>query len=216
MSPIFCAYTDGGPDHRNTYLSVQISLMSLFMDLDLDMLFAACTAPHNSYRNPVECVMSLLNIGLQAVGMMRQKIPEEFERIVHGCNSSAASKNPGLEGPSPIVCSPLCACWQRYPVDSQRRTNSGANPVHWRGDWGSLGVYSRDWHDGRGDRYSRRRIWNHIKSPRYSWHTAVCNSTIFLYQEVWDGRLQDMQTTETSSWCIWEAQVIPRFSEETS
>ena len=101
-NPILCLYTDGGPDHRNTYLSVQISLISLFIDLDLDMLVAARTAPQNSYRNPVERVMSLLNIGLQAVGMMRQKMPDEFEKVIHGCNSmkeirTAAARQPGFE-----------------------------------------------------------------------------------------------------------------------
>ena len=38
-------YSDGGPDHRLTYHSVQLSLISVFVNLDLDMLFAARTAP---------------------------------------------------------------------------------------------------------------------------------------------------------------------------
>lgn len=65
--PILCLYTDGGPDHRNTFLTVQISLVSLFLKLDLDMLVAARTAPQNSYRNPVERVMSVINFGLHSV-----------------------------------------------------------------------------------------------------------------------------------------------------
>lgn len=73
IKPILCIYTDGGPDHRNTYLSVQLSLICLFQSLDLDMLVAARTAPQNSYRNPVERIRSVINIGLQAVGLMRQK-----------------------------------------------------------------------------------------------------------------------------------------------
>ena len=71
LNPILCLYTDGGPDHRTTYLSVQIALIGLFRRLDSDMLVAACTAPHNSYRNPVERMMSLIDIGLQSVGIMR-------------------------------------------------------------------------------------------------------------------------------------------------
>lgn len=78
-------------------------MISLFVHLDLDMLVLASTVPHNSYRNPVERVMSSLNLGLQAVGMMRQKMLEEFERLIHCCNSmkeirAAVSKNPSLEG----------------------------------------------------------------------------------------------------------------------
>ncbi len=78
--PILCLYSDGGPDHRVTYLSVQLSLICLFRALDLDYLIAARTAPHNSFRNPVERIMSLLNVGLQAVGIMRETKSDEFGR----------------------------------------------------------------------------------------------------------------------------------------
>lgn len=87
LNPILCLYTDGGPDHRTTYLSVQIALIGLFRLLDLDMLVAARTAPHNSYRNPVERMMSLINIGLQSVGIMRQQMPEEMEKAVQNANN---------------------------------------------------------------------------------------------------------------------------------
>ena len=43
--PVLFLYTDGGPDHRLTYVSVQLSLISLFLQLDLDYLCAARTAP---------------------------------------------------------------------------------------------------------------------------------------------------------------------------
>ena len=79
LNPILCLYTDGGPDHRTNFLSVQVALIALFRILDLDMLVAARTAPHNSYRNPVERIMSLLNIGLQSVGLMREKMPDDME-----------------------------------------------------------------------------------------------------------------------------------------
>ena len=42
---IFLLYSDGGPDHRLTYVSVQVSLIALFLKLDLDFLCAAQTAP---------------------------------------------------------------------------------------------------------------------------------------------------------------------------
>lgn len=47
-------YTDGGPDHRLTYASVQLALIALFQNLNLDILVAGTTAPHHSWRNPVE------------------------------------------------------------------------------------------------------------------------------------------------------------------
>ena len=96
LKPVLFVYTDGGPDHRLTYLSVQLSLISLFLTLDLDFLCACRTAPYHSWRNPVERVMSTLNLGLQSVGLMRQEMDEKSES---NCNNmkqirSADEKSP--------------------------------------------------------------------------------------------------------------------------
>ena len=48
IPPILCLYTDGGPDHRTTFGSVQISLLCLFLRGDFDMLIALQTAPYHS------------------------------------------------------------------------------------------------------------------------------------------------------------------------
>ncbi|XP_014677904.1 PREDICTED: uncharacterized protein LOC106817733 [Priapulus caudatus] len=79
---ILFLYTDGGPDHRLTYLSVQLSLIAIFLEMDLDVLIAARTAPNHSWANPVERIMSIVNIGLQCVGVMRQKGSEESEKKI--------------------------------------------------------------------------------------------------------------------------------------
>ena len=84
---IFCVYSDGGPDHRLTYVSVQLSLIALYLNLDLDFLIACRTAPNHSWRNPVERLMSVVNLGFQSVGLMRAKLSEEFESSIHSCNS---------------------------------------------------------------------------------------------------------------------------------
>ena len=85
--PILCVYTDGGPDHRVTYISVKLSLIALYLKLDLDYLLAARTAPCHSWRNPVERIMSTLNLGLQCVGLMRKEGSENFEKETSKCNS---------------------------------------------------------------------------------------------------------------------------------
>ena len=46
--PILLLYTDGGPDHRLTYISVKLSLIALFLERDLDYLCAVRTLPHHS------------------------------------------------------------------------------------------------------------------------------------------------------------------------
>ena len=80
-------YSDGGPDHRLTYLSVQLSLISLFLKLDLDYLCAARTALCHSWRNPAERVMSIVNLGLQCVGLMRQEMCVGHEAAIASCNN---------------------------------------------------------------------------------------------------------------------------------
>ena len=87
LRTILFIYCDGGPDHRLTYVSVQLSLIALFLNLNLDFLVACRTAPNHSWRNSVERVMSLLNIGLQCVGLMRVKMSDEFESAVYNANN---------------------------------------------------------------------------------------------------------------------------------
>ena len=79
--------TEGGPDHRVTYSSVQVALISAFLKLDLDFLLcAARTASCQSWRNPVEHIMSTRNLGLQTVGLMKSEGSEDFQDV-NKCNS---------------------------------------------------------------------------------------------------------------------------------
>ena len=85
--PVLFLYTDGGPDHRLTYISVQISLICLFKKLDLDFLCAARTAPYQSWKNPVETLMSIISLGLQSVGIARIAVGVDNEAELAQCNS---------------------------------------------------------------------------------------------------------------------------------
>ncbi|RIB08543.1 hypothetical protein C2G38_2211423 [Gigaspora rosea] len=87
MPPILCLYTDGGPDHRCNYGSVQIALISLFLCGDFDLLFAVRTAPNHSWTNPAERVMSTLNLGLQGVALKRDSMSLESENLFGMVNS---------------------------------------------------------------------------------------------------------------------------------
>ena len=79
--PILLLFTDGGPDHRLNYESVKMSLVSVFKACNLDQIVAARCAPGQSWVNPVERVMSLLNLALQNVALERPLAPEEIEGI---------------------------------------------------------------------------------------------------------------------------------------
>ena len=87
---ILFVYTDGGPDHRPTFFSVQLSLVALFQNLDLDLLVVGKTTPNNLWRNPVERIMNVINLCLQCVGLMRKEGSSDFEKAIKNENNSNA------------------------------------------------------------------------------------------------------------------------------
>ena len=88
--PVLFIYSDGGPDHRVNYVSVKVALIALYKKLDLDYLCAVRTAPYHSYKYPVERIMSIVNIGLQAIALARRTMAPEMEAEAEKCNSMKA------------------------------------------------------------------------------------------------------------------------------
>ena len=76
-----------------TYVSVKVSLITLFLTLDLDFLCTARTALSHSWSNPVERVMLTLNLGLQCIGLMQEKGDSDIESKVVKCNSLVAFRD---------------------------------------------------------------------------------------------------------------------------
>jgi hypothetical protein len=102
LKPILMIYSDGGPDHRVTYHSVKLALIILFKRLGIDMLVAGRTAPGNSWANPAERIMSLLNLALQNVALTRDECSSAKEQTLKSANSMSeirdkATKVEGLE-----------------------------------------------------------------------------------------------------------------------
>ena len=56
--PVLVILSDGGPDHKLGYGSVQISMIALFSKLNLDVLICMQMCPYQSWTNPAERVMS--------------------------------------------------------------------------------------------------------------------------------------------------------------
>jgi hypothetical protein len=90
--PILAMYCGGGPDHRLTYASVQMSLICLFLEQDLDMLVCVRTPPYNSWKNPAERIMAVLNLGFQSVGLMRQST-FSFENKLRSLSTMSEIRN---------------------------------------------------------------------------------------------------------------------------
>ena len=92
IADIFLAvYSDVGGDHRVTFLSVQLGLIALFIRHKLLYLVAGRCAPCQSYMDPVERVMSLLNLGSQCVGVMKQEMG--YEKQTKSLNSMNDLRN---------------------------------------------------------------------------------------------------------------------------
>ena len=93
--------SDGGPDHRVTFGSVQVAFITLFRALDLDMLICVRTCPYQSWTNVAERVMSTLNLALQNVFLARSSMTHSLKQLVKNKTTlsevrGAIEKNPDL------------------------------------------------------------------------------------------------------------------------
>ena len=105
-NPILAIYTYGGPDHRTNLLSVQFALICIFLQEDGDMVFAVRTPPYNSWKDRAEWVMSVLNLGTQAVGLVRSST--DIEGVLLSCSGlkkirSLNEDNPAFEVKAKIL-----------------------------------------------------------------------------------------------------------------
>ena len=89
LPPVLMKFTDGGTDQRNTLESVKCSNICLFKEFNFDMLMHLRCAPGQSWINPAERVMSILNLGLQNVSLQREKGSERVEAVLRQCGSMA-------------------------------------------------------------------------------------------------------------------------------
>ena len=83
------AITDGSGGRRVDYLSVQKGYIALFLSLGLDELIACRTAAGQLYWNPVERMHAIGNKGLQSVGMMREKMDSNMEKLIKNANTNS-------------------------------------------------------------------------------------------------------------------------------
>ena len=67
IPPALIMYSDRGPEHGTTFISVKIEIIALQKFLNLDHILVARTAPGHSYRNSVEKINCILNLGLYSI-----------------------------------------------------------------------------------------------------------------------------------------------------
>jgi hypothetical protein len=80
-------FTVGGPDHDISFLNVMISWLAYFIIGGCDSLVVGRIAPTHSWTNPVERLMSVLNLALSNCALSRYLMGDEFEKEMKKCNS---------------------------------------------------------------------------------------------------------------------------------
>ena len=166
--PVLFMYSDGGPDHRVNYISVKIALIALFQKLDLDYLCAVRTAPYHSYRNPVERIMSIINIGLQAIALARRVMSQEVEAEAEKCNSmkalrAVAERNPAFReaaldsiAPVKIVLTDIA---KRLELKGKKfSVFTAASPEELDDLWTTLLSIDQEFPHARSDKFSAKEL----------------------------------------------------------
>lgn len=92
-------YSDGVVDHRNNLESVKCAYICMFKELNLDMIILCRCAPGHSWRNPVERVMSILNLGLQNCSLERERLREHDEALLKKCGSMKEIRQMSVKEP---------------------------------------------------------------------------------------------------------------------
>ena len=79
-------YTNGGPDHNINFLNVQIARLAYFILSRFDTLIVGRTTPTQSWTNPGDRVMSVLNLEMHNYTLGRELMDEDFERHMPRCS----------------------------------------------------------------------------------------------------------------------------------
>ena len=99
--PVQLIYTNGGGDHRTTFISVQMAYLAHWLTNDFDCLIAFRCPPLLSVTNPCERFMQTDNIGLNGLALARDKMSDANEKEIAKFSSKKkwwAAQKPNDDG----------------------------------------------------------------------------------------------------------------------
>ena len=99
VTPIMCHVHDGASDYNMTLGGALLAHIADFVTTGADMVISMRFCPTQSYNDPAEHCMSLLNMGLQALALARSLMPAQWERHVRGCSSMSDMRKVALDHP---------------------------------------------------------------------------------------------------------------------
>jgi len=136
---------------------------SIDCKLNLDYLSAVRTAPYHSYRNLVERIMSVFNIGLQAIALARKEMPQEME--VEKCSSmkalrAVAKRNPSFREASLDSIAPVkIVLTNRLELKGKKFSTFAATSAQQLGDlWTALLTIDEEFSYSRKDKFSSKEL----------------------------------------------------------
>ena len=97
--PIVVKYHDGGSDHKDTNGAVRLACILEFLRDDRDYYLSMRCVPGQSFKDPAEHVMAVLNLAQQCVALDRRNMAPEEESAIKNANSMAAIREVISEQP---------------------------------------------------------------------------------------------------------------------
>lgn len=99
---IVASITDRGQNHNVRHGQTQLASISTFQRHNLDMVVGINTCPGNSWANPTERIMSVLNLALSGVSLSREEMSKGKEELIKTPTNmkemrAAAEKNPDVK-----------------------------------------------------------------------------------------------------------------------
>ena len=99
VTPIIVHVHDGASDYNMTLGGALLAHLAEYVLTGADMVLSMRFCPYQSYNDPAERVMSLLNMGLQALALARSEMPAEMEDFMKTCSSMADVRKLAAEHP---------------------------------------------------------------------------------------------------------------------
>lgn len=103
VTPIMIHVHDGASDYNMTMGGALLAHLADYLLTGADLVISMRFCPYQSYNDPAERCMSLLNLGLQAVALARTLMIPEMERFMRGCGSMSDVRKLAVTQQFPIM-----------------------------------------------------------------------------------------------------------------
>lgn len=172
VKPIWMIFVDGGPDENPRFPKTLRFAVQHFKKHNLDALFIACHAPHQSANNPVERRMAPLSLDLAGV-----ILPHDY----YGTHLDGAGRtiDPELERQNFAKAGNVLAdIWSQRVIDNYEVDAEYIDPPeNGSGSSGSGSVFARSYIVDETPTYlTEEWKWKHVRQSQYLLQIVKCDN----------------------------------------